>query len=874
MEKTISHYEILGKIGEGGMGVVYKARDVRLGRVVALKFLPASLADSEALAGRFEDEARAISALNHPNIATIFELDAGGAERFLALEFLPGGTLHALLKHRRTAGDPLPFDKIVEYAWQIAEGLAHAHAHGIIHRDIKADNVMLTAEGTLKITDFGLAKLRDSGGRTSAGHVVGTAACMSPEQAYGTEVDHRTDIFSYGVLLYQLATLDLPFHGSNALAVVQEVYSKPAPPISQTRTGLPASFQHIVDKAMVKDRERRYQSMEEVLRDLQAVGGSKISVRVISRVTEQSPTLTLVSPLSTELRKRTRRRRTFLWAGAAVLAAGMISGAFLWRRTVRLNEERHIAVLPFVNIGGDRETQALCDGLVETLTASLGQLQRFQDALWVTPSSEIRQQPVANASAAHQVFGATLVVTGSLQRNGDRLRLIASLVDAVKRRQIASRTIDTSIAHITEIQDTMADRVAEMLALNLNPEMRRALAAGRTTVPAAYEAYAKGLAYLQGRRPEDFALAGGLFEVAVQKDATYALAYAALGSANLGKYSFSHDQRFLEEARTACRRAVELNSELPEARLAMAQLYSRTGKFEDAVEELNRLIAIDRTSADAYYMLAETYNTMGRLADAEATYKRAIQMRPGHWAGYNALGRFYALHGRYEDAEQNFRMVTTLTPDNVMGYNNLGGMYNKWGHYVDAVAALQKSLSLKPSAPGYSNLGTILYFLGRYDEAVPNMAKAVELAPARYTFWGNYGDACRWSSGSRDRAAPAYRQAIALVVKELAVHPTDSMLLASEGLYYAKLGEMAPALAGIGKALQQKPLDMAVYFKAGIVYELAGQRERALTELESALKAGYSAEEITKERELERLRSDPRFPKLIAASVPAPSPKQ
>jgi len=446
-------------------------------------------------------------------------------------------------------------------------------------------------------------------------------------------------------------------------------------------------------------------------------------------------------------------------------------------------------------------------------------------------------------------------------------------VDALNRKQIASRTIDTTIANITEIQDTMADRVAEMLALDLNPEMRRALSAGRTTVPAAYEAYAKGLGYLQGRRSDDFALASGLFEVAVQKDTTYALAYAAIGSANIGRYSFLHDQQFLEQARTACQRALELNAQLPEARLAMAQLYSQTGKFDDAVRELNHLIAIDRTSADAYYLLGRVYDDMGRQTDAESILKKAIQLRPGYWAGYNVLGRSYALHWRYDEAEQNFRMVTSLTPDNVMGYNNLGGLYNKWGHYPEAVAALQKSLALKPSGPGYSNLGTILYFLGRYDEAVPNMAKAVELVPTRYTFWGNYGDACRWSSTSRNQAAPAYRQAIALVEKELEVHPTDSMLLASSALYYAKLGEIAPALTGIGKALQQKPLDMAAHFKAGIVYELAGQRDRALAELEAALKAGYSSEEITKERELERLRSDPRFQKLVAKSLAPPSPK-
>jgi serine/threonine-protein kinase len=187
------------------------------------------------------------------------------------------------------------------------------------------------------------------------------------------------------------------------------------------------------------------------------------------------------------------------------------------------------------------------------------------------------------------------------------------------------------------------------------------------------------------------------------------------------------------------------------------------------------------------------------------------------------------------------------------------------------VAALQKSLALKPSGPGYSNLGSLLYFMGRYDEAVPNMAKAVELVPMRYTFWGNYGDACRWSSNSRDLAAPAYRRAIELVKKENETHPGDSMLLASEALYYAKLGEMGPALAGIAKALEQRPVDVAVHFKAGMVYELAGQRERALAELESAIKAGYSAEEIVKERELERMRSDPRFQKLTAAGAVAPN---
>jgi serine/threonine-protein kinase len=685
---------------------------------------------------------------------------------------------------------------------------------------------------------------------------------MSPEQAYGDEVDHRSDIFSYGVLLHQLATLHLPFHGSNVLAVLQEVYTKQSPRIADTRTDLPDAFQWMLDKAMEKDRNHRYQLMEELLHDFRAVGGSKISVRVITRIPEQSPTLTIATQLPTRLRRQQRTRRAMLAGGVAAMAA-LIAGGALWYQAGRLTAERHVAVLPFANIGGDRETQALCDGLVETLTASLGQLQRFRDALWVVPSSEVRQQPVANAAAAHQVFGATLVVTGSLQKNGDRLRLIASLVDAVNRKQIASRTIDTSVSNITEIQDTMASRVAEMLELNLDPEMRRTLGAGRTTIPGAYEAYAKGLGYLRGGRAEDFGLAAGLFELGVQKDPTYALAYAALGEADTGRYAFSRDQQFLEKARAACQRALELNPDLPEGRLAMAQLDRRTGKFDEAVKELERLMAVDRTRADAYYTLAETYNDMGRVQDAEATYKKAILLRPGYWAGYNALGRFYAQHGQYDAAEQNLRMATSLTPDNALAYSNLGGLYNKWGHYEEAIAALQKSLALRPTGAGYSNLGTIYYFLGRYDEAVPMMAKAVELVPNRYVIWGNYGDACRWSTNSRDKAEAAYRKAIELCQAELRVRPTDSLILASEALYHAKIGETGPALAGIAKALQQKQVDTAVHFKAGIVYELAGQRDRALAELEAALKAGYSAEEINKERELERLRSDARFATLI-----------
>lgn len=857
MQQLVSHYEVLQKLGEGGMGVVYKAVDNTLGRVVALKFLSADRMNAREVA-RFEDEARAISTLNHPHIATIYEFGQAAGNRFLVLEYLPGGTLGEVLRRLASSGERLRFENLLDYALQIAEGLAHAHRHGIIHRDVKCENVMLTEEGTLKITDFGLAKLRaaETGG-TRPGTVAGTVGCMSPEQALGEGLDKRSDIFSFGVLLYHMATGQMPFRGPHALAVMQEILHAPPPPLDQLRPDLPQAFQAVMEKALSKDRNERYQTMEEVLADLEA----------LRRRSDQS-TLTLSLPAP----KGMARGRIWAWgAGAAMLACLL---ALVWSLLPNRLVEQHIAVLPFQNIGGGPDGQAFCDGVTESLTSKLSQLQRFQKTLWVVPSSELRAQPVSSASQARQVFGATLVITGSMQRMGTAIRVITNLIDATTRKQLESRTVETRLDNITELQDAAIARVTEMLQLELDPEARRALAQGKTTVTAAYQAYEEGHGYLRSEEAAEVDRAIELFQLAIEKDLTYASAYAELGEAFMRKYSATKDPQWMKKAFEACTRAVELNDTLAPVHLAMAHVYAVTGKYPQALNELQRMLALDPAGGEVHHLLAEVYEDMGKLREAEATYKQLIDLQPSYWSGYNELGVFYFGQGEYAKAEPLFRKVNALAPRNVLGYSNLGGLYSSMGRYTEAIAALKVSLEIKPSARAYSNLGTIDYFLGRYADAVPMMERAVELSPMDHRLWGNLGDACRWAPAFRDKAAPSYRRAIELTDKQLEINPRDPVLLASVAVWRAKLGETKAALAGITQALEYSHGSGSLTFASALVYELCGQRDRALAALKAALEAGYSAEEIRNEPELANLRRDPRYAKLAGQQVSGVSPRQ
>ena len=852
--ERVSHYEILKKLGEGGMGVVYQARDTRLGRLAALKALPHDLLDSPEQIQRLEREARAISALNHPNIATLYGIEEEDGRKFLALEYLPGGTLYEKLAGLKQAQLRPSLEQAVDWAIQIAEGLAHAHQHGIVHRDVKSSNVLFADESRVKITDFGLAKLADADGYMAADDVstLGTPPCMSPEQALNSEVDHRSDIFSFGIVLFEMLTGEMPFRGPNAAAVLHDIAYTPAPPLNQFRAGIPDALQRIVSKTLEKDRERRYQSVTQVLADL----------RRFRSEMEQG------TPGAAHWRRRAWTAGLILPIAIALAMTAAVPGlrdrAASWIHGNSIPAEKRIAVLLFTNVGGNPQNQALADGLIEVVSNSLTRLQQFQGSLLVVPASDVRKESVTSARDAWRLLGANLAITGSVQRIGNQVQVMINLVDTRTVSQLRTAVIRSELPDLTALQDGVLSRVVQMLEIALQPKAKQALEAGNTPVAGAYRYYVEGLGYLRRYdRPENIDRAIGAFKEAAARDPNYVLAYAGVAEAYWRKYSLVKDPEAMEEAFANCSRAIALNDELAPVHVTMGQVEAGKGQYELAEREFGRSLELDPLNADAYRELATAYEAMGRLAKAEATYKKAIQLRPSDWAGYKQLGVFYFRHGRYGDAEQYFRKVIELTPDSAKAYSNLGGLYLRMGRNADAEVQLEKSVAIEPTATGYSNLGSAFYLDGRYTDAAAFYEKATLLNPTNSTLWGMLADAYRWTPELAPKAPETYRRAIGLAQEEVAVNPRDAQLRSRLAAYLAVLGDRQAASTEIARALKLSPTDGYVQFWAALVYEQTGQRDRALEALKSALHANYSLEEIRKAPPLKDLRADSRFARLL-----------
>ncbi len=869
----VSHYLVVDKLGEGGMGTVYKAQDLRLERFVALKFLSSRLLISPEARARFEQEAKLISALSHPNIATIYEVDELDGVPFLVLEYLGGGTLTRKVTSRR-----LPLEEIVRDAMAIGAGLAHAHQRGVVHRDIKTANVMLDAEGRLKITDFGLSKLAGTAHPTSDSRPVGTAAYMSPEQAQGRSADRRSDIFSFGVTLFEMATGGLPFQGESAMAILYQIVHAPPPAVQSRRPDLPDRFAQIVEKALEKKPDRRYQRMEEVLADLEALQKTIEYTDAAS----QTPTASLMSLPRTRLSRR--RLAGWIAAAAAGLALAVVGLPPVWKQIVqrlewgRIQRAKHLAVLPFLSAGQDPDNQAFCDGLEETLSSTLTQLERFQGSLLVVPASEVRNQQIASPSAARKAFGVNLVISGSVQRSADEVRLHINLIDTASLRQVGARRIDARFADLSRLQDSVVAQAAELLEYQLEPQIRTALTAGGTRNAAAYDAYLQGRGYLYRHDKQgNLERAAGLLKQAVERDRDYALAHAALGEAYTETFRQTKELRWLAMAQSATERAVAINDRLAPAHINLGVVYAFTGRQEEAVSAFQRALQLDPINAQAYREMAGAYQSQSRLREAEATFQRAIEMRPADWLSHQALGIFYFAQQRYREAEPVFRKVIELTPDNHLGYRNLGGVYLALGRHAEAARMLERAIEVKPTAAAYSNLGTLYLFQGRYSEAVPMMEKAVEIGGSNYAndyrIWYNLGDAYLWAKVPAAKAPAAYQRAIQAAQRQLAINPKDAAVLSSVAVCWAKLGDKGKAYLQIGNALAVAPEDAAVGFKSVLVYELAGQREEALAALKKVLKAGYSIEEIRRDPALAQLRKDPRYAALAAARSVQSSPQ-
>jgi eukaryotic-like serine/threonine-protein kinase len=879
--ETISHYRITAKLGAGGMGIVYKAQDLELERPVALKFLPHDLALSDSERDRFMREARSASALDHPHIGVIHGVErTGDGQLFIVMAYYDGQTLS-----QKMSGGPIALGQAIEWMCQIAAGLGAAHARNIVHRDIKPSNIIITGEGSARIVDFGLARVVATPSATISGKTIGTLPYMSPEQILGESVDQRSDVWALGVLLVQMVTGSHPFARESTAAMTFAILNQAPAAID----ALPTLLQPIALRGLAKVPERRYANAKEILADLESAraefassgialdqptltqGQQSEAVRaVLKEMASHASTPRWAAPPVTSLEAaaggRVHKAAPYFFTAlllVVLLAAALLFPSVRQRAAAVLSGTagaKHVAVLPFDNIGNDPQNQAVAEGLMDSLTSKLSNLDAAQQSLWVVPASVVRSRKITDPSAAGKDLGANLVVQGSIQRDAKKVRLTVNLIDTKDLRQVGSATFDDATGDLAGVQDEAVARLARLMNINVTSEMLRSTG-GRAT-PAAYELYLKALGLMQRYdKPGNLDQAMQALNQAVEADPQFALGFATLGEAYRLKYVVDPNPQWVEEASTYCTQAVKLDDRLPSTFVTLGRIHDAAGKYDLAVQEFQHALQLDARNADAIGGLALAQEKAGRLDEAEKALERSIALRPDYWDGYNSLGLFYDRQNRFEEAIKQLKRAAELTPDNAQVLFNLGAVYADTGdakNFPAAETALRKSIELGPSYPAYANLG-YLYFLGkRYADAAAMTEKALRLNDQNYQVWRNLGEDYSWAQ-QPEKAAAARQKELQLLETNARLHPQDPQLLSEMGTLYGDALERDKAVASMQKALALAPNDANVLMNAASTEEALGNRKEAIRYAEESIAKGFSMEDLERTFALQGLVKDPNF---------------
>jgi len=864
----ISHFEIRETLGAGGMGVVYKAYDTKLHRFVAVKALARHIAHNPEFRKRFLIEAQAIAALNHPNIATIFETCEEGDDAYIVMEFVEGEELS-----KKISNGKLQAIEALDYAIQIAEGLKTAHQKGIVHRDIKSQNIMITGSNLVKIMDFGLAKLAGQSILTKMGAIVGTINYMSPEQTWGDEIDHRTDLWALGVVFYEMLTGKLPFKAAYEQAVIYSILKEEPKAVSEIVKDVPKEIDEVIKNLLSKLPENRYQTAEELLIDLKAIKQHVETGIPVELIKSQVSVADYISQSKTQIEtaipKKRKRNRIIAVTGVLLL----LIGAFIFKGKDVFNyfgielipSVKHIAVLPFEVIGGNADDQAFAAGLVETMTSKLSQLEQFEGKLWVVPSNVIRQSKIIDASQAVNKYAVNLILSGSLQKMGAGYRVTINLIDGTSKEQLASRLIDDQFTSNSVIQDEAVIKIADMLKIELKPEMKKNLATGGTENPEAYQSYLIGLGKLaNSSNSEDINGAKNVFEKAIEKDSSFALAYVGLAETDYRLFLQTNEMTWLDKAIQYCHRANSVKGRLSESDLIIGQVYNRMGKYSEAEHIFNHILELDPANFKAYRGRATSLRSLGLSKDAETMYKKAIALKPDYWLGYESLGNFYYLEGRYKEAAEQFTKIIQIAPRNAVAFGNLGGIYVFLNNTPKAVEMLKKSLELDPDYVTYSNLAAVYYKEGRYKEAARTYEKIIELNNKDYRMWGYLAWSYYFTPDERNKAQEANQRAISLAELQLKTNSRDTDLLCRLASYYGMLGDRLKTLSTLKLLESLKIPNVDTYFKIGLTYEVwLKDRENALNWIKIALEKGYPLNELYREPSLNDLVLDTKFRKIV-----------
>ena len=693
--ETVTHYRILDKIGEGGMGVVYRAEDTRLGRRVALKFLSSRLLREPAALERFQREARAASALSHPHICALYDVGRHGDVPFLVMELLEGTTLR-----RRIAGKALPMETVLEMAGQIADALDAAHASAIVHRDIKTANIFVTERGSIKMLDFGLAKFAPAHGAlvdsqsptalapaspndTESGQTLGTLTSMSPEQARGEPLDARSDLFSLGIVLYEMATGREPFAGKTSALVFDAILHQTPKPPSAVNPDVPAEFDRIVLKALEKDRELRYQAIGELRADL----------RRLKRETDSGRTQ---PARSSGPQPRPGLRQPWLWAGIALVVL-LAAGAAWMMNTGPDTAIDSVAVLPFVTAGPGSDADYLTDGVSEALINGLTRLA----GLRVTSRSVVfryKGKPDIDPQQVGRDLKVKAIVTGRVSLRNDRLIIGAELMRVSDGAQLWGNQYERPQSDLIAVQETIAGEILAKVRPQVTGEEKLLATKRYTDDAAAYQMYLRGRYNLNTGTIAGYKNAIEHFQQAIHKDSKYALAYAGLADAYLQLGSYWVET--ISEARAAAEQALKLDPDLAEARVSLGQIKLWLNwDWAAARREFEQGITLNPASALAHNQYAMYLATLGRLSDAIGEVRRALVLDPLSPIVNADLGWYLLFSGQHDEAIAQFRKTVDMDANSVAAHRGLGIAYSEASQHDLAIAELKRALLLSENSP-------------------------------------------------------------------------------------------------------------------------------------------------------------------------------
>jgi serine/threonine protein kinase/Tfp pilus assembly protein PilF len=802
--RLISHYKILEKRGEGGMGVVYKAQDTKLDRIVALKFLPKRLVDDEEARIRFTQEAKSASALDHQNIATIYEIDEVEGEFFISMAYIEGKSLEELLKEK-----PLSLEEILRVSIQIGEGLNAAHKKGIIHRDIKSDNIMITKEGVAKIMDFGLAKLRDADPLADDGTVSGTLQYMSPEQAQGLPLDFRSDIFSFGVVIYEMITGQMPFKGEHSAALTYSILFETPEPLATYRVEISEEFQKIVDKALQKEVEERYQHTQELVADLKKL--------------QKDPDLWYKD----RIKKKQEQRPT-------------------------------LAVMYLENLSGRQEEDYFVAGMTEDIITDLCSIEGIR----VLSRSDVlpfRGKPIS-ISEIGKKLSVDFVLEGSVRKVGERVRINAQLIKTADGFNIWAGRFDQKLEDIFDLQAEVARKIAQSLKVTLQPSEIMQMEKKPTFSIQAYDYYLQGRDYYWKLGKKDIEVAIELYQKALQIDPHYALAYAGLADAYVYKYEAYYDRSIsvIDEAERTSQKALSVDPELPEAHRSLGRVYMFKKMTENAIEEFKKAIHLRPNFSEACRILGWIYEELRNYDEAIKWAQKTIEIRPTDKEALLLLGITYYDQQLYDLALESFSKALDVAPDYSTAFYYTGSTFLKLGKFDQASERFKKCIDSGCDPNVYLDSGWVYLLKKDYQKSLEFFQKSIEAGYFEFIAFYFLGVVHQQTSNDQ-KAEECYRKTVQLCYDQLKNDPENPYLHSTLGLAYLALGEKDKGEKEMVTSKELASENGAILYDLARFYAKKDDEGKSLEFLKQALKLPLGPSKF-------EVRLDPHFKSLWNSS--------